>query len=143
MQSRWQMNLEDKIKKDKIMIIIGKNGELKTPEELFQWKYKLPKEIDKVEDDKFNSQKLNYVFEKLSAAGIEVVKDKTEFEKILGEENILQKLSDFSRESKLTSKVKDIIIESLKNSVEPFVPTIFTRENYQKIFKDIANKYIN
>ena len=38
-------------------------------------------------------EKINYVLEKLAKAGIEVVTDKEEFERILGRENILQKMS--------------------------------------------------
>lgn len=42
---------------------------------------------------KNDNQKMNFVQEKLAAAGIEVVKDKSEFERILEREKILQKMS--------------------------------------------------
>lgn len=81
-------------------------------------------------------QKTNYVLNKLTAAGIEVVTDKKEFDRLLEEEDILQKMTDFSRESKLTTELRDIITNSLKKSAETFIPTVYTRKNYQKIFKD-------
>lgn len=81
-------------------------------------------------------QKTNYVLNKLTAAGIEVVTDKKEFDRLLEEEDILQKMTDFSRESILTTELRDIITNSLKKSAETFIPTVYTRKNYQKIFKD-------
>lgn len=41
-----------------------------------------------------HDEKINYVLEKLAKAGIEVVTDKEEFDRILGTETVLQKLSD-------------------------------------------------
>ncbi len=106
MQSRWQMNLEDKIKKDNFMnkkannLIESENGKSMSPEELFMYneEQNLQSEIDDLEEgklfalntlrqeEKTESEKLNYVLDKLSAARIEVVTDKQEFNEIL--ENI-------------------------------------------------------
>ena len=103
-----------------------------------EWVY--GKDTDKIRQaDKERSvekQKTNYVLDKLAAAGIEVVTDKAEFNNILEEEDILQKMSASEQESKLSIDVRDIITDSLQKSAEPFVPTVFSRENYQKIFKD-------
>ena len=53
-------------------------------------------EVNKTPDvpTKENVQKKMYILDKLHAAGIEVVTDKEEFDRILGRETILQKMSD-------------------------------------------------
>lgn len=50
--------------------------------------------------DDIEKNKTNYILEKLSAAGIEVVSDKAEFDKILESHNILQKMETSSTEKK-------------------------------------------
>lgn len=112
MQSRWQMNSEGKIKKDNFMnkkannLIESENEKLMSPEELFIYneEQNLQSEINDLEEGKLfalntlrqeeniESEKLNYVLNKLSAARIEVVADKELFKRILERENFLQKM---------------------------------------------------
>lgn len=112
MQSRWQMNSEGKIKKDNFMnkkannLIESENEKLMSPEELFIYneEQNLQSEINDLEEGKLfalntlrqeeniESEKLNYVLDKLSAARIEVVADKELFKRILERENFLQKM---------------------------------------------------
>ena len=112
MQSKWQMNSEDKIKKDNFMnkkannLIESENEKLMSPEELFIYneEQNFQSEINDLEEGKLfalntlrqeensESEKLNYVLDKLSAARIEVVADKELFKRILERENLLQKM---------------------------------------------------
>lgn len=112
MQSKWQMNSEDKIKKDNFMnkkannLIESENEKLMSPEELFIYneEQNFQSEINDLEEGKLfalntlrqeensESEKLNYVLDKLSAARIEVVADKALFKRILERENLLQKM---------------------------------------------------
>lgn len=112
MQSKWQMNSEDKIKKDNFMnkkannLIESENEKLMSPEELFIYneEQNFQSEINDLEEGKLfalntlrqeensESEKLNYVLDKLSAARIEVVADKKLFKRILERENLLQKM---------------------------------------------------
>ena len=80
--------------------------------------------------------KQNFVLEKLADAGIKVVTDKDEFDRILEEEDILQKMSDFNKDTKLTIEIRNLIADSLQKTAEEFIPTVYSRENYLKIFKD-------
>ena len=64
-------------------------------------------ELEVVEKESEN-QKQNYIFEKLSAAGIEVVTDKNEFNRILEREELLQKMAiDFSEFEKLEESINN------------------------------------
>lgn len=112
MQSKWQMNSEDKIKKDNFMnkkannLIESENEKLMSPEKLFIYneEQNFQSEINDLEEGKLfalntlrqeensESEKLNYVLDKLSAARIEVVADKELFKRILERENLLQKM---------------------------------------------------
>lgn len=112
MQSKWQMNSEGKIKKDNFMnkkannLIESENEKLMSPEELFIYneEQNFQSEINDLEEGKLfalntlrqeensESEKLNYVLDKLSAARIEVVADKELFKRILERENLLQKM---------------------------------------------------
>ena len=82
----------------------------------------------------------NYVLEKLSKAGIEVVTDKEEFERILEQEDFLLKMINdetFKNTSKLkeiTSENKKLLVELLKQSSEKFIPVVYSWENYRNIF---------
>ena len=106
------MNSEDKIKKDNFMnkkannLIESENEKLMSPEELFIYneEQNFQSEINDLEEGKLfalntlrqeensESEKLNYVLDKLSAARIEVVADKELFKRILERENLLQKM---------------------------------------------------
>lgn len=74
--------------------------------------------------------KQNFVLEKLAAAGIEVVTDKAEFEKILNQEKILQKMAEENKVENLFVSVND---ENLESEIDKL--TI----NDVNVF----NKYIN
>lgn len=106
------MNSEDKIKKDNFMnkkannLIESENEKLMSPEELFIYneEQNFQSEINDLEEGKLfalntlrqeensESEKLNYVLDKLSAARIEVVADKKLFKRILERENLLRKM---------------------------------------------------
>lgn len=106
------MNSEGKIKKDNFMnkkannLIESENEKLMSPEELFIYneEQNFQSEINDLEEGKLfalntlrqeensESEKLNYVLDKLSAARIEVVADKELFKRILERENLLQKM---------------------------------------------------
>ena len=106
------MNSEDKIKKDNFMnkkannLIESENEKLMSPEKLFIYneEQNFQSEINDLEEGKLfalntlrqeensESEKLNYVLDKLSAARIEVVADKELFKRILERENLLQKM---------------------------------------------------
>ena len=150
MQSRWQMNLEDKIKKDNFMskkannLIKSENGKLMSPEELFMYneEQNLQSEIDDLEEGKLfalntlrqeeniESEKLNYVLDKLSAAGIEVVTDKNKFKTILSNAKILQKMQK-------EISVEDLFISQNNENLNSEIDKITIND------VNIYNKYIN
>ena len=64
-------------------------------------------ELEVVEEESEN-QKQNFILEKLSAVGIEVVTDKNEFNRILEREELLQKMAiDFSEFEKLEESINN------------------------------------
>jgi len=66
---------------------------------------------ENVEDNE--SKKLNFVLEKFEAAGIEVVQDKAEFDRIIEQEKLVQKMTVDLSEFEKTEKE----IQQLKNSI--------------------------
>ena len=163
------MNLEDKIKKDNFMnkkannLIESENGKLMSPEELFIYneEQNLQSEIDDLEEGKLfvlntlrqeeniESEKLNYVLDKLSAAEIEVVTDKEEFDRILESQTILQKMTDdLSEFDRLAVKLeeeknKTENIENKKESLENEKEEL-AYSNYKELVEFIkkTEKYI-
>ena len=77
----------------------------------------------------------NEIIDKIRAAGIEVVTDKDEFDKILEKENFLQKMAetniknkhDFNRDIMWDENIDNLQIENIKN--------IFITENYADTFE--------
>ena len=96
----------------------AENGEKMTPEQLNQWneeqkmQHRQDAELDDLAEGKQfsmeaamqsvenDNKKMNFVLDKLAAAGIEVVSSKAEFDNILKNHNILQKMETSSTEEK-------------------------------------------
>ena len=103
------------------------------------------KNIDKVLVD----EKTNYILEKLSKAGIEVVTDKEQFDKILASQTVLQKmtddLSEFDKLAAELEKEKNVTenIENQKQSLEEKKEEL-AYSNYKELvdFVNKTEKYI-
>lgn len=80
--------------------------------------------------------KSSFLLEKFKVAGIDVVIDKEEFDKILKVENPLQKMTVVNDGSRLPAVLSRFLSVSLNDVAEVFVPVVYSRENYTKIFKD-------
>ena len=125
-------------------LIKSENGKLMSPEELFMYneEQNLQSEIDDLEEGKLfalntlrqeeniESEKLNYVLDKLSAAGIEVVTDKNKFKTILSNAKILQKMQK-------EISVEDLFISQNNENLNSEIDKITIND------VNIYNKYIN
>lgn len=75
-------------------------------------------------------KKLNFVQEKLAAAGIEVVQDKTEFDRILNSAEILQKMQE-------ENKVEDLFVSVNDSNLETEIDKLTIND------VNVYNKFIN
>lgn len=112
------------------VLVEAENGEKMTPEQLRSWneeqkmQHSQDAEIDDLKEGKQfalaasreavenENQKMNFVQEKLAAAGIEVVKDKAEFERILNNAEIFQKMVEENSVENLFVSANDKNLDS-------------------------------
>ena len=74
---------------------------------------------------KNDNQKMNFVQEKLAAAGIEVVKDKAEFERILNNVEILQKMTE-------ENSVEDLFVSSNDENLDSEIDKLTVNDIHLK-----------
>ena len=72
---------------------------------------------------------MNFVLDKLAAAGIEVVSHKSEFDRILERENILQKMEENEKDKKNALRYHTANILQLNRSIGQYNDNFFGQES--------------
>ena len=115
-------------------LIESENGKLMSPEELFMYneEQNLQSEIDDLEEgklfalntlrqeEKTESEKLNYVLDKLSVAGIEVITNKNIFEELLNISKIVQKVEKDNISEKYF-RANEAEVEAFSRELDSFI----------------------
>lgn len=87
-------------------------------------------EVKSLNENDAKDIKQNFVLEKLAAAGIEVVTDKDEFDRILNQEKILQKMAE-------ENKIEDLFVSENDENLESEIDKLTIKD------VNVYNKYIN